>query len=53
MKDYQNDLRLLRCSLFLVMSVFFVFFLSACLVLQTTEEDACDDEGKKQGWMEQ
>lgn len=41
MKDYQNDLRHLRCSLFLVMSVFF----SACLVLLTAEVDACNDEG--------
>lgn len=46
MKDYQNDLRHLRCSLFLaITSVFFFLF----IVLLTAEVDASNDEAAGSG----
>ncbi len=45
MKDYQNDLRHLRCFLFIVRTVFSL----PCLVLLTAEEDACNEEGGGSG----
>lgn len=49
MKDYQNDFRHLRCFLFLGTVD---WFFSACLVLLTAEEDACNEEGGGSGWRD-